>query len=31
MCVSFPSLYALAILKEAWVADLWDETSKRGH
>ena len=31
LCVSFPSLYALAVAKEAWVADLWVQHGKRGH
>ena len=26
---SFPSLYALAISNEAYVVDLWDQTSER--
>ena len=24
LCVSFPSLYALAALEEAWVVKVWD-------
>ncbi|KAL6344432.1 hypothetical protein AAG906_039688 [Vitis piasezkii] len=28
---SFPSLYVLTISKEAWVANLWDQTSEGGH
>ncbi|RVX23889.1 hypothetical protein CK203_000399 [Vitis vinifera] len=30
MCVSFPSLFALASSKEAWVEDLWVHSSKGG-
>lgn len=28
-CVSFPSLYALVVSKEAWVVKLWVYTSQR--
>ena len=31
LCVSFTSLYALAVAKEAWVADLWVQHGERGH
>ena len=24
LCMSFPSLFALTVEKEAWVADIWD-------
>ncbi|CBI24109.3 hypothetical protein VitviT2T_017099 [Vitis vinifera] len=30
LCMSFPSLFALASSKEAWVADLWVHSSKGG-
>ncbi|KAL6330269.1 hypothetical protein AAG906_040193 [Vitis piasezkii] len=30
LCVSFPSLFALASLKEVWVADLWVHYSEGG-
>ncbi|RVW75339.1 putative ribonuclease H protein [Vitis vinifera] len=30
LCVSFPSLFALASSKEAWVANLWVHSSKGG-
>ena len=30
LCNSFPSLYALAASKEAWVAEIWDSTSEEG-
>ncbi|RVX20179.1 hypothetical protein CK203_004799 [Vitis vinifera] len=29
--MSFPSLYALALSKEAWVADFWDDTRGMRH
>ncbi|RVW44877.1 hypothetical protein CK203_087093 [Vitis vinifera] len=29
LCDSFPSLYALAASKEAWVAEVWDTSGKR--
>lgn len=31
LCVSFPSLYALALPKEAWLIDIWDDRGKGGH
>ena len=31
LCMSFPSLYALALSKEAWVADFWDDTRGMRH
>ena len=30
LCISFPSLFALAISKDAWVADVWNFEGKRG-
>ena len=30
LCVSFPSLFALSIDKEAWVADIWDPLAEGG-
>ncbi|RVW96159.1 hypothetical protein CK203_037784 [Vitis vinifera] len=30
LCVSFPSLFALFVDKEVWVADIWDPLAKRG-
>ena len=30
MCTFFPSLFALASLKEAWVADLWNQSNFSG-
>ena len=30
LCVLFPSLFALASCKEAWVADLWMYSNKKG-
>ena len=30
MCESFPSLFALSVGKEAWVADVWDPLVKGG-
>ena len=30
LCMSFPSLFALAVEKEAWVADFWDPLAERG-
>lgn len=30
LCDSFPSLYALAVSKEEWVAEVWDPSVKRG-
>ena len=31
LCNFFPSLYALALSKEAWMADLGDDTRGLGH
>ena len=31
LCNSFPSLYASALSKEAWVADLWEDLGGGGH
>ena len=30
LCVSFPSLFALSVDKEAWVADIWDPLAEGG-
>ena len=30
LCMSFPSLFALADDKEAWVADIWDPLAGGG-
>ena len=30
LCVSFPSLFALSVDKEAWVADIWDSLAEEG-
>ena len=30
LCDSFPSLYALATSKEAWLVELWDSTGEEG-
>ena len=30
LCVSFPSLFALSVDKEAWVADIWDPLAEEG-
>lgn len=31
LCDSFPSLFALASSKEAWVADLWNQSNFSGY
>ena len=30
LCVSFPSLFAIVVSKDAWVADLWNSTVDGG-
>lgn len=30
LCVSFASLYAFALLEEAWVVDIWDDLDEGG-
>ena len=30
LCVSFPSLFALTVDKEAWVTDIWDPLTEGG-
>ena len=30
LCMSFPSLFALPVEKEAWVADIWDPLAEGG-
>ena len=30
LCTSFPSLFAIALFKEAWVEDVWNHLAKWG-